>query len=196
MSIAGKPMSGWERVAMAIEEVRDRLMRAATALNHSGIPYAVLGGNAVAEWVGRIDKGAVRFTKDVDILIRRSDLPAVIQVMQQAGFIHNNTLGVDMFLDGPDASPRDAVHILFANEKVRDQYAAPAPDVHESEQTSEYSVLSLEALVRMKLTSFRRKDQVHLLDMLDVELIDASWCQRFPPELASRLQELIDNPDG
>jgi len=48
----------------------------------------------------------------------------------------------------------------------------------------------------MKLTSFRRKDQVHVLDMLDVGLIDATWCARFPPELAARLQELVDNPDS
>jgi hypothetical protein len=181
---------------MAIEEVRDRLMRAAGALNQSGIPYAVLGGNAVAEWVGRIDKGAVRFTKDVDILIRRSDLPAVIAVMQQAGFVHNNTLGVDMFLDGPNASPRDVVRVVIANEKVREEYVTAAPDVRDSEQTSEFAVLSLEALVRMKLTSFRNKDRMHLRDMLDVDLIDASWCERFPAELAGRLQELIDNPDG
>jgi hypothetical protein len=196
MPIVGKPISGWERVAMAIEEVRDRLLRVTKVLNDSGIRYAVLGGNAVAEWVGRIDKGAVRFTKDVDILIRRSDLPAVIDVMKSAGFIFQSTLNVDMFLDGPDASPRDAVHVVYANEKVRENDLAPAPDVSDSEPANDFSVLSLEALVRTKLTSYRLKDRVHLLDLLEVAAIDASWCQRFPPELASRLQELIDNPNG
>jgi hypothetical protein len=48
----------------------------------------------------------------------------------------------------------------------------------------------------MKLVANRRKDQMHLLDMIDVGLIDQSWCNRFPPELAGRLQELIDNPNG
>jgi len=57
-------------------------------------------------------------------------------------------------------------------------------------------VLSLESLVRMKLTSFRRKDQVHLLDMIGVGLIDEAWVTRYSPELASRLQELLDNPDS
>jgi hypothetical protein len=196
MSTADKPISGWERVAMAIEEVRDRLLRAAKALNDSGIPYAVAGGNAVAEWVGRIDKGAVRFTKDVDILIRRSDLPAVIEVMKNAGFIFQSTLNVDMFLDGPDANPREAVHVTYANEKVCDNDLAPAPDVSDSELATDFSVLSLEALVRTKLTSYRDKDRTHLRDMLDVAAIDASWCQRFTPDLANRLQALIDNPNG
>jgi hypothetical protein len=59
-----------------------------------------------------------------------------------------------------------------------------------------FRVLSLEALVSIKLTAFRRKDQVHLLDMLGVGLIDASWIKRLPPPLASRLQELLDSPDA
>jgi hypothetical protein len=48
----------------------------------------------------------------------------------------------------------------------------------------------------MKLTSFRRKDQVHLFDMIGVGLIDTTWPARFPPPLAVRLQELLDNPEG
>ena len=57
-------------------------------------------------------------------------------------------------------------------------------------------VLSLEALVRMKLTSYRDKDRTHLRDMLDVGLLDATWPNRYPTELAARLQHLIDTPDG
>ena len=66
----------------------------------------------------------------------------------------------------------------------------------ETEEDETFRVVSLEALVRMKLTSFRRKDQVHLLDMIDLGLIDATWPSRFTAELACRLQELLDNPDG
>ena len=47
----------------------------------------------------------------------------------------------------------------------------------------------------MKLTAFRDKDRVHLRDMLDVGLIDASWLARLPASLAERLQELIDHPE-
>jgi 16S rRNA (guanine966-N2)-methyltransferase len=54
---------------------------------------------------------------------------------------------------------------------------------------------NLESLVRMKLTAFRDKDRVHLRDMLDVGLLDASWPARLPEPLAGRLQELIDNPE-
>jgi len=48
----------------------------------------------------------------------------------------------------------------------------------------------------MKLTSFRLKDRVHILDFIEVGLIDATWIPRLPVDLAARLQELLDNPDG
>src|SRR5205814_1495148 len=67
---------GWERALMAAEKVKERLRRATKALDAAGVPYAVAGGNAVAEWVARVDEDAVRTTRDVDLLIRRTDLPA------------------------------------------------------------------------------------------------------------------------
>ena len=51
-------------------------------------------------------------------------------------------------------------------------------------------------LVKMKLTSYRDKDRVHVRDMVSIGLIDAMWLERFSPQLRSRLQELLDNPDG
>src|SRR5258705_1974107 len=66
-----------DRMERAVAKVRDRLLRATAALNQAGVPYAVIGGHAVASWVATIDEGAVRNTRDVDILIRRPDLPAM-----------------------------------------------------------------------------------------------------------------------
>jgi len=186
----------WERMIRAVEKVRERLIRATAALEAAGIPYAVAGGNAVAAWVTRVDEAAVRYTQDVDILIRREDLDRVKTAMSTAGFIYRHAKSIDMFLDGPDAKARDAVHLVFADEKVRPESLVPAPSVEESEADAAFRVLSLDAIVRMKLTAFRRKDQMHLLDMIDVELLDASWLDRLPPELAPRLQELLDNPEG
>ena len=101
-----------------------------------------------------------------------------------------------MFLDGPDAKARDAVHIVFASEKVRPDYTIAAPDVSESEETETFRLISLEALVKMKLTSFRDKDRVHVRDLIDVELVDASWLGRLPSVLQLRLQEIFDHPEG
>jgi hypothetical protein len=182
----------WERMIAAVEEVRERACRAAGALRQAGIPHVVVGGHAVASWVARVDKEAVRNTKDVDILVRRADYPRVVDVLQSIGFVHQNGEGVDLFLDGPEGSVRSAVHIVFAGEKVRPDDPLPTPDIAEAEAGPDFPVPTLDALVRMKLTSFRLKDKVHLLDLLDVGLIDESWCGLLPPEVAARLEELVE----
>lgn len=193
-----KPVLGevsLERMVRAVEKVRLRLLRAATALEQAKVPYAVVGGNAVAAWVARMDETAVRNTQDVDILLRRGDLETAKNALAAAGFVYRHVKGVDMFLDGPEAKARDAVHVVFSGEKVRPEYLLPVPDVTDAEQTPEFRLLNLEPLVRMKLTSFRRKDQVHVLDLAEVGLVDESWVNRLPPELSERLRELLDSPD-
>jgi hypothetical protein len=193
-------VSGWEifdRVVNAVERVRERLRRAVEALERGNVPYAVIGGNAVATWVSRIDPGAARHTDDVDVLIPRLNLPDAIRAMEASGFTYRHSAGIDMFLDEPKARARDAVHVIFAGEKVRSDYPFPAPDVQEYAVGPEgYRHLSLEALVRMKLTSNRRKDQVHIQDMINVGLIDSNWPAKFPSPLDERLQTLLDDPDG
>jgi len=174
------------------------MLRASRALGAAGVPYAVAGGNAVAAWVATVDASAVRNTQDVDILLRRDDLEKAARALEAAGFVRRHVAGMDVFLDGPDARARDAVHVVLAGEKVRPEHAAAAPGVEEAQRPAGAGgvcVVALEALVRMKLTSFRRKDQVHLLDMLQVGLVDESWVQRMGPLLGGRLRELIDTRD-
>lgn len=185
-----------ERLERAVDKVQERLQRATAILRRAGIPYAVAGGNAVALWVTTVDEAAVRNTRDVDILIRRDDLEAVKAALEAWGFVYRHTAGIDVFLDGPDAKVRDAVHLIFAGEMVRAYEALPNPGVEDVVESGGISVLSLEALVQIKLTAFRRKDQVHIQDMLEVGLIDESWCAKYPDELAARLKHLIDTPEG
>jgi len=213
----------WARIERAVENVKDRLRRTTEALNAAGVPYAVVDGNAVQYWVAQVDESVVRNTRDVDIILNRADLPRAIQALEGAGFLYRRSAGVTeslfqdrrglahfaesarqrvpvplsevgletdgIFLDGPDAKARDAVHVVFAGEKVRDDYPEPVPAI-------DARTLPLEPLVRMKLTSFRRKDQVHLQDMISVGLIDETWLDRLSPKLRVRLQELLNDPEG
>jgi hypothetical protein len=185
-----------DRVVSAVEKVRQRLLRATEALSAAQIPYAVADGNAVAVWVSRVDEAAVRNTHDVDVLLRRDDLERAKQAMQGAGFIYRRAAGLEIFLDGPAGKPRDAVHVIFTNEKVRPHEPVANPDVSESEDADRFRILSLDALVRISLTAFRDKDRVHLRDLIDVGLVDSTWPTRFPRELASRLQLILDTPEG
>jgi hypothetical protein len=190
---------GWEildRMERAVAKVRDRLLRATRALNEAGIPYAVAGGHAVASWVAKIDEGSVRNTRDIDILVRRQDLPAITAALQKAGFIAADVLGVSKFLEGADAKPSESVHLLFSGEKTRPDHLLPAPAIETVDDPDGFRVTTLDSLLLMKLMSNRDKDRTHVRDLVDVGLIDQTWVAKLPPALAERLQQILDTPGG
>jgi hypothetical protein len=192
----------FDRVAQAMEEVKQRLKRAVEAFEAADVNYAVIGGNAVATWVGSVDSSVVRSTDDVGILLRREDLETARSAMAAAGFIYrrvailNGRGHIEMFLDGPCAKAREGVHVIVANEKVRENDPVTAPDVDESQQVAGYRLVALDALIRMKLVAFRDNDRMHLRDLLSVGLFDSTWVGRYSPELAARLQLILDDPEG
>jgi Nucleotidyl transferase AbiEii toxin, Type IV TA system len=190
------PWDVLDRMERAVAKVRERLLKATAALNQAGIAYAVAGGNAVASWVASIDEGAVRNTRDIDLLVRRADMSAVTAALEQAGFVPAKTFGVTMFLENQDAKPSESVHLLFAGEKVRDDYPLPSPDVVTVDDPAGFRVLKLEELVRMKLLAHRDKDRTHIRDMIGVGLIDQSWLSKLPPVLAERLKAILDTPES
>jgi hypothetical protein len=184
-----------ERMVNAVEKVKQRLLRATQALEAAQVDYAIMGGNAVAAWVTTVDESAVRNTRDVDLLVRRADLERVKQALEPLGFVYRHAASLDMFLDGPDASARDAIHLLFTEEKVYESDIVPNPNMSESIKFPQFRVVTLEALVRTKLLAYRDKDRTHLRDMIEIDLIDATWYDKYPKELSDKLQYLIDNPE-
>lgn len=183
-------------MAFAEDKIRDRLLRLSTCMNAAQISHAIIGDHAVAAWVATIDESAVRNTQDVDILIRRADFDSTRRALESAGFIYRKVAAIDMFLDGPAARPRDAVHVVFAQELVRPAEPLPNPDVSESTDLGPFRVINLDALIRIKLTAFRDKDRTHLRDLIGVGLITGSTVATLPAALAARLQSLLDTPDG
>ena len=192
----------WQRMIRAVEKVRERMLRAVQALEQANVPYAIADGNAVAAWVSRVDETAVRNTRDVDILLRRPDLADARKALEHAGFVYRRVSSLatggslDLFLDGPAATARDAVHIVFAQEKVKADSPVSSPDVSESQPGDSFRLVTLDALVRMKLAAFRDKDRTHLRDLIDVGLVGPAWLSRLPVELANRLQTILDSPEG
>jgi hypothetical protein len=185
-----------DRVEQAVAMVKERLKRSVSALEAAGVPYAVVGGHAVAAWVSQIDPAAVRTTVDVDILIARVDFDRARAALEAVGFVHSFTFGIDIFVDGPEGKAREALHIIFAGERVKPGDAVPAPDLSATAAFEGYKIVEFDRLLVMKLTAFRDKDRTHLRDMIDVGLIDAATLDRLPPELRPRLEQLLNNPDG
>lgn len=184
------------RVEEAVMKVRERLLRATGALRAAGLPYAVVGGNAVAAWVGQKDPGAIRNTRDVDILVNRGDLPAIKVALTKVGFVHWDGPGFDVFRDGPQGLPSEGIHLLMANERIFADDTFMQPGTSDSEEMREFCVVSLEGLLRMKLSVNRDKDRTHVRDLIGVGWVDESWLARFPPKLAERLKSMLDTPNG
>ena len=196
MLVREETNSVFERMFRAVELVKQRLDRTCIALRNSGVPYAVIGGNAVAAWVATIDDGAVRNTRDVDILLREQDLDLATIALESAGFVRDSVMNVIVFLDGPNGKPSQGIHVLLAERKVRDEYSTATPSIDQAVDIEGRSIVALTALVEMKLNSFRDKDRTHLRDMIQIGLIDSSWPDRFAKSLGDRLQELLDDPEG
>jgi hypothetical protein len=187
-----QPLNPWNRHVMALEDVTERLERICGALQEALVPYALVGGQAVAIWVATKDPAAVRTTKDVDILLRREDLPAARAAASKAGMEYFELMGVGMFLERTDPHPRKAVHLVWAGEKVRPNYEEPAPTIDQRQTLAPgMQVVSLAGLVRMKLTSNRDLDRVHLRDMIDVGLLGRDLLGDLPSKLAARLEALL-----
>jgi hypothetical protein len=174
-----------------MERVEKRLRKVTAALDTAQIPYAVIGGNAVASWVARADPEATRTTKDVDILVRRQDLQRISEAVTRLGFEKRDLRRMVLFIDPGAPSKKAGVHLVWAGEKVRSTYSQPAPTVEESVIAPEgFRVLNLAALVRMKLTSFRDIDRVHVADLLRVGLIDDAVRKSLPSDLTKRLRAI------
>jgi hypothetical protein len=186
----------FERMFRAVEHVQERLNRACGALRQAHVPYAVIGGNAVAAWVATIDDGAVRNTRDVNLLLAEEDLPRATEALQAVGFIRDVVMDTIVFRDGPQGKPSQGLHIVLAGRKVKPEYASPTPKIEQAVEINEKRIVELESLVEMKLNSYRDKDRTHLRDMIQVGLIDATWPDRFPPQLGQRLRALLDDPEG
>jgi hypothetical protein len=181
----------WEAYAMSLDDVTDRLHRITRALEEKSVPHAVVGGQAVALWVATKEPAAVRTTKDVDVLIRRVDLPRARAAALSVGMDYFEVMGVGMFLDRDAPNPRHAVHLVWAGEKVRPEYESPSPDIDQRQTISDINAVSLQGLILMKLLANRDQDRVHLRDMIDVGLVGRDLLDRLPASLAQRLKTLL-----
>ncbi|MGH7268447.1 MAG: hypothetical protein ACREMB_26815 [Candidatus Rokuibacteriota bacterium] len=174
-----------------VEQLFDVLSRLTRAFAPAGIDYRVVGGVAVFLHVHARDPLAARATRDVDVVIDRTRLAAIAEAVRPFGFEYRHAAGVDMLVDARHPRARSAVHLLFVREKVRPDYPEPVPDFSPPVRTAEGLLLAPVAdLVRMKLTSFRLKDRVHVKDLDAVGLVTPDVEAALSPVLRERLREV------
>lgn len=191
------PRPSFSAAFHAVRKVRERLLTCSAALEEHAIPYAVIGGNAVASWVRRFDDAAERTTPNVDFLVNRTDLLRVHDALGQVGFVPADVSNSQLLVERSDPKPRRGVRLILAGEFVRATDAHPAPLLESLTRDPDgYTVIGFAALLRMKLTAFRIVDHVHLRDMLDVEgMITPAVESQLPLDLRRRLDEIKANPE-
>ena len=101
----------------------ESLQRIADALDADAVPYQVVGGLAVLIHVEEANPEYSALTRDVDLMVQRNDLDRVKEAAAKRGFRYRQAAGVDMLIYSPSDHAKDAIHLLFANEKVRPDYS-------------------------------------------------------------------------
>lgn len=136
----------------------------------------------------------MRTTKNVDILIRRADLPHIASALDAAGFELADVHGITCFVEKSAPSPKRGIHCIFADEPLGPHHVAPS--LGETVKAPEgFCVIDLTALIRMKLIAFRDRDRVHLRDMLELRMIQPEHERGLSPDLRARLESIRANPE-
>jgi hypothetical protein len=168
------------------------LHRVADMFTAEEIPYEMIGGMAVAAHIEQVDPDLVMITRDIDIMIQRSDFERVKEAAPRHGFHFRHAAGLDMLLYGAEKKAVRGVHLVFGGEKVKADQAPNPPLAPEPVKvySKEVSIVPVSDLVRMKLNSFRDKDRVHIRAMDAAGLITSEVERGLSAELGSRLQHV------
>jgi hypothetical protein len=173
-----------------VEQLFEKMRRVHRAFSEAQVSYRVVGGLAVYFHVSARDLDNARMTRDIDVAVDRREMDRIIQAAEKHGFRYRHAAGI-MLVDAEEPTARSAVHLVFAREKVRPEYVEPVPGFSEPTRTAEGVLLAPVAdLVRMKLTSFRMKDRVHVQDLDSVGLITPEIEASLPEVLRARLAEV------
>ena len=171
----------------------DVLPKITDTLNTQHIPHELIGGLAVRIYVEEANSEHTSLTRDVDVIVNRSDLERIKETASKEGLRFSDAAGVDMLIYGPTESAGNAVHLVFSGEKVRPTQATPNPPIRpdlKHVHGKDVLVIPLLHLIRMKLSSNRLKDQVHIKSMDAAGLITSGAEATLTPELAARLKHV------
>jgi hypothetical protein len=173
-----------------VEQLFDLAGRVEAAFAAAGLEYRVAGGLATYLYVEDVLPDAGRLTRDIDITVRRDDIGKIAEAVEPIGLRFRHVAGVDMLVQTSDPSARRAVHLIFTGEKVRPEYSETVPEFAECRRIKGIRLIALADLVRMKLTSFRLKDQAHLKDMDEAGLIAGKIEAQLSEALRARLAQV------
>lgn len=175
--------------------VRDRQTAIVKALLDRKIPFALIASNATYVWIESVDPSGVRQYRNIEFIIQRDRIDSVKAALENLYREYQQQENHVLFRTKHVLRDRWSDRAYFAGEQLSDAEVM-IPSLSCIELVHDIPVVSLRDLVTFQLKRLKLDDAVDLRDMIEVGLIDASWPAKLPPELASRLQEILDNPEG
>jgi hypothetical protein len=157
--------------------------RIEAAFFQADLEYRVVGGLAAYLYIEEAAPDVGRLTRDIDITVRREDLDRIARAVEPLGLAYRQVAGVHMLVQADKPSARRAVHLVFTGEKVRPHYVEATPELTPATVLNGIRLIPIADLVRMKLTSFRLKDQTHIKDLDEAGVIT--------PEIESTLSAIL-----
>lgn len=186
-----------EAVNIAFEErlfqLASIVRRITEPLGNKGVPHELVGGMAVLVHLEAADPSLTMLTRDVDLMIRRVDLARVQEIAACHGFNFRHSAGLDMLIGDLSEKARNAVHLIFSGERVREGQVTPNPPILPERgllQGIEVPVIRVPDLVRMKLSAYRDKDRVHVRAIDAAGLVTSEIEAQLLPELRERLKHV------
>ncbi len=170
-----------------VDQLFDLARRVEEAFSSAGLEYRVVGGLAAYLYVEDREPDAGRLTRDIDIAVDREDIQKIAKAVEPFGLQYRHAAGVDLLIQAGEPARR-AVRLIFTGEKVRPEYPEP-PELGACRKMKGLRLLPLPDLIRMKLTSFRAKDEAHLKDLDEVGLITPEIEAGLSPLLRARLAQ-------
>ena len=183
----------FERMFEAQRIVRDRQAAIVDLLLKREIPFALSGSNATFVWIESVDDSAVRQYRNIDFIIQRGDSGLVSSTLKEIDLTAEIQEDHILFLN--NQSIRYSDRAFFASERLLTQNAT-IPSLEAVVVIHDVPVISLSELVKFQLERYKLDDKVDLRDLMDAKLVDATWTAKLPPELAARLQTILDTPEG
>jgi hypothetical protein len=180
----------FEERLFGLVDILDKITDALTA---DRIPHELIGGLAVLVHVEEADPTYATLTRDVDLMVHRADLDRIKEAAARNGFRFRHAAGLDMLLYCDADSAKNAVRLVFSEERVRDTQPVPNPPIAPEVRRihgKEIKIVPVRDLVRMKLSAFRDKDRVHVRSMDAAGLITAEIVESLPADLKARLQHV------
>ena len=167
------------------------LHRITDTLNLAGIPHEVVGGLAVLIYVEEANPEHTALTSHVDLMVHRSDLERIKEAGAKDGFRFDQGANGHRLIHGPDEREKYAVRFVFSGEKIgpmQQDSNPPIEPVVKVVHEKEIWVIPIVDLIRMKLNSYRRVDQVHVKTLEAAGLVTGDVENTLTAELAARLK--------